>query len=292
MEKSDIDRLFKEALEKNVMQAKVSFQDHERVVSFIVEKEIESEHQKIIIGRNESLGRLMVIDEEIQFTEVDFSVYHELMVWPAMILSGRKVKELNIAIYGGGDGLAANEILKFGVVPTIVDLDGSVINVCRDHFSDLNEGSLNRSHVIIGDALKHDPEEKYDILFVDLTDQVACPFLYDEAAIAKYKNDLKPGGLMLFYAEHMLARSFFPGLRRHFGHNFAYGAFTPFVDSYFTFCLFSDHPIDASKLKRTKRKGKYFCRQHVHEIDFQRLPKINFREKFEASRVASFVIKN
>lgn len=266
------------------LAAKISFQDHTRIVEFYVDKIINSGMQEIIFGHNKSLGRLMVIDGEVQFTEIDYFVYHELMVWPAMILALKIKKAINVGILGGGDGFAASEVLKFGVIPTIIDLDPSVVNICRDNISDLNNGSLNKAHVVIGDALEYTPEEKFDVELIDLTAQSACPFLYGEDAINKYKSNLAPGGLILFYAEHMLARSFYPKLREYFSHSFAYGAFTPFVDSYFTFSLFSDSPIDSAKLKRTKRKGKYFCRQHIHEIDFSRLPKMEFEEKFEVGK--------
>lgn len=288
MKKTEIaSHLIGEALKQNKREAKISFKDHVRIVSFTAEKVIRSQHQVITIGRNESLGRLLVIDGEVQFTERDFSTYHELMVWPAMILRSGD----NVAIYGGGDGLAAAEILKFKVTPTIVDLDDSVINVCREYFSDLNQGSLDKAKIIVGDALEHQPKDKYDVIFVDLTDQVACPFLYDEKAIAKYRGDLKESGIILFYGEYMLARKFYAGLKKHFRHSFAYGAFMQFVDSYFTFSLFCDKPINAAKLKRTKMEGRYFCRRHIHEVDFDHLPEMDFREFFEVNQVASFLIK-
>lgn len=257
-------------------EAVIRHQDYLRVIRFAVDEEIESDHQRITIGHNEYLGRLMVIDDEIQFSELDHSTYHELMVWPSMILRQGD----NVAIYGGGDGLAAAEVLKFGVVPTIVDLDDSVIKVCRDRFSDLNHGSLDRAKIVIGDALQHRPKKKYDIIFVDLTDQVACPFLYDEAAIAKYKSDLARGGIILFYGERMLARSFYGRLGYYFNQSLVYGAFMEFVGSLFTFSMFSDGPLDAEKVKSSELAGSYFIGRHFHELDLGHLPKVDFPETF------------
>jgi hypothetical protein len=99
-------------------------------------------------------------------------------------------------------------------------------------------------------------------------------------------------GVILFYAEYMMAGGFYDGLCRHFQCSFPYGAFTQFVDSYFTFCLFSNWNIDVPKIKRTRREGRYFCRKHVHQLDFDFMPRMPFEETFEVAKVAEVVLKD
>jgi spermidine synthase len=253
---------------KKTIQAVVEHEGYTRIFTDIeVVHEIHSNEQRIIVGKSPFLGRLLIIDDEIQFTESCYEIYHELFCHPAIMLR----RGDNFAIYGGGDGLLASEIVKLGYRPTMVELDPEVIKICRQHFSDLNSLGFDEekgAKIIIDSALLHKPEKKYDIIFVDLTDHVACPDLYCENALAKYKKDLAPGGLIVFYAEPKIASNgFYNKLRRHFKYNVLYGAYMHFVGSFFTFGIFSDRQISVKKIKESGWVGDYFSGTLFHEID-------------------------
>ena len=78
-------------------------------------------YQKLVITKNKEDIRLF-IDGNVQFSSIDEYRYHELLVHiPVSTVNKRE----NILVLGGGDGLAAREILKYEDVKniTIVDLD-------------------------------------------------------------------------------------------------------------------------------------------------------------------------
>jgi len=110
--------------------------------------------QKIVITRWKKFYWLF-INGQTQFSSFDEEKYHEPLVHPAMNLTANRSFAL---ILGGGDGLAAREILKYPDVKsvTIVDLDPGMTNLAKTHptLLDLNRGSLNdsRVHVINKDA--------------------------------------------------------------------------------------------------------------------------------------------
>ena len=73
----------------------------------------------------------LYLNGHLQFSSVDEYRYHEALVHPAMLAPGPKRR---ILILGGGDGLAAREVLSFNEVQDVVlvDLDPKVTNIFRD----------------------------------------------------------------------------------------------------------------------------------------------------------------
>lgn len=135
----------------------------------------QTKYQKIVVTKHRDDLRLF-LNGNIQFSSIDEYRYHEALVHPAMSLS----KELkNILILGGGDGLAAREILKYGNKVkniVLVDLDPEVVSFCSSNplIKDLNNNSLENEKVEIinTDAYKYleDTKKKFDVIIVDLPD--------------------------------------------------------------------------------------------------------------------------
>ena len=70
---------------------------------------------------NRGGGRVdFFIDLQLQFSSVDEFRYHEALVHPAMTLANSRE---NVLILGGGDGLAAREVLKYAEVQRILLVD-------------------------------------------------------------------------------------------------------------------------------------------------------------------------
>ncbi|MBL42848.1 MAG: spermidine synthase [Rhodospirillaceae bacterium] len=158
-------------------------------------------YQNVKIFQNDSLGKVLVLDEIIQLTEADEANYHEMMVH-VPLFSATKVKK--ILIIGGADGGILREILKHPVYSvTLVDIDGEIINICKKYLPSISNNSFNdtRAKVIIDDGSNFVTKcsEKYDIIIIDSTD----PFGPGEALFSKdfYKKISKiltPEGIAIF----------------------------------------------------------------------------------------------
>lgn len=117
----------------------------------------------------------LFIDGQIQFSSVDEYRYHEALVHPAMSLAKRRARVL---ILGGGDGLAAREVLKYPDVEliTLVDIDPTIVEMCRNNpeIAALNEGSLDhpKLRIVYEDAYKfvENTGELFDAALIDLPD--------------------------------------------------------------------------------------------------------------------------
>jgi len=119
-------------------------------------------YQRIVITRGHR-GFSLFLNGNLQFAAVDEYRYHEALVVPAM----RGAKEVKrVLILGGGDGLAAREVLRFPEVEsvTLVDLDPAMtkLAVNFEELAALNRHSLEnpKLHVINDDALRFLDETK------------------------------------------------------------------------------------------------------------------------------------
>ncbi|MDJ0762737.1 MAG: polyamine aminopropyltransferase [Myxococcota bacterium] len=95
----------------------------------------------------------LYINGHLQFSSEDEHIYHELLVHPPMAVANSRKQVL---VLGGGDGLAAREILRYGDVAdiTIVDLDARITELAATHpdLIRLNQGALIGSRVSIDAA--------------------------------------------------------------------------------------------------------------------------------------------
>lgn len=172
----------------------------------------QSKYQKINITKWKKDIRLF-INYHLQFCSVDEYRYHEALIHPAM---GAVNKIENVLILGGGDGLAARELLKYDSLKsiTLVDLDPEIIKVCSENFeiSKLNKNSLKspKLRYFALDAYKflEISTKKYDCIFIDLPDSnnISVNKLYTVQFYNLVKKNLSENGAVavqstsLFYA--------------------------------------------------------------------------------------------
>lgn len=134
----------------------------------------QTKYQKLVLTQNKEDIRLF-IDGNVQFSSIDEHRYHELLVHVPMSLMKNHEEVL---ILGGGDGLAAREILKYPNVKniTVVDLDKEMTDLAVNNriFRELNKDSfLNpKVHIYNDDAFKFIENSKnyYDVIIIDLPD--------------------------------------------------------------------------------------------------------------------------
>lgn len=163
-------------------------------------------YQRIVLTRWRDDIRLY-LNGHIQLCSIDEARYHEALVIPAM--SACPSPE-DILILGGGDGMAAREVLKFKDVKRIVlvDLDPAMTRLgrTRPELVQLNRNSFNDSRITIvnRDALKfvEGSREFFDVILIDLPDPntEALSKLYSSAFYALCARRLKAGGLMVTQA--------------------------------------------------------------------------------------------
>jgi spermidine synthase len=163
----------------------------------------ETPYQHIIMTKEQGDYRLY-LDGNLQFSSVDEARYHEVLVHPTMALAKHP---RNVLILGGGDGLAAREVLKYDQVKhiTLVDLDPEMTHLGETYpmLVDLNKGSLNndRVKVINKDAFKfmQHTHELYDVVLVDLPDpnNINLNKVYTKEFYSLIRNHLSPEGAMM-----------------------------------------------------------------------------------------------
>ena len=116
----------------------------------------------------------------------------------------------NVLILGGGDGMAAREILRYTTVKqiTLVDLDPTVTHLFQSNalLRPLNKDSLNneRVKIINQDAWKflENNADLYDAIFIDLPDpnNISLSKLYSVPFYTLVKQHLAQAGIMTVQA--------------------------------------------------------------------------------------------
>lgn len=159
-----------------------------------------STYQRIIVTKGKT-GYALFLNGNLQFNSFDEYRYHEALVHPAFAAFGKDAKR--ILVLGGGDGLAAREILKYKSVEsvTLVDLDPEMTKISRSVpvLGELNRHSLEdpRVSVINNDAfvwLDSVETEPFDIAIVDFPDpnNFALGKLYTTRFYNLLKKKLRP----------------------------------------------------------------------------------------------------
>ncbi|MBI3946960.1 MAG: polyamine aminopropyltransferase [Armatimonadetes bacterium] len=134
----------------------------------------ETPYQHVTVTRYHRDVRLF-INGNLEFSSIDEYRYHEPLVH---IPAGFVPRVENALILGGGDGLAAREILRYPELRAVVlvDIDPDIVRLCREDptLRALNAGALEdpRVRVVNTDAYKFLEGDSglYDLIVVDLPD--------------------------------------------------------------------------------------------------------------------------
>jgi len=156
-------------------------------------------YQRIVITRGRASFQLF-LNGNLQFSSADEHRYHEALVHPALSLAPAARRVL---VLGGGDGLAARELLKYPDLAEIVlvDLDPAMTRIAAELplLREQNKGSFlsPRVHVVNEDAyvwLGAD-HGRFDAAIVDFPDpnNFALGKLYTTRFYRMLKKALAPG---------------------------------------------------------------------------------------------------
>ncbi len=163
---------------------------------------VSTPYQRIVLTRRGNNVSLF-LNGNLQFASIDEYRYHEALVLPAM---GRVADPANILILGGGDGLAAREVLRHPGVErvTLVDLDPAMTRMFSHipMLTELNQGSLSdpRLTVINADGFRwvREARGRYDAIIVDFPDPTdfALGKLYTTSFYRALRRRVAPGGIV------------------------------------------------------------------------------------------------
>jgi spermidine synthase len=168
-----------------------------------VEKILEdfySEFNHIEIIKTRSFGKMLLLDNEIQFTELDEFIYHEMFCFPSLFSHPHPTR---ILIIGGGDLLLARQVLKYPSIEVIdlIELDSYVIKFCKKHFKHLLRDTSSHPKLTVkiqdGNEYIKETSNSYDIIYIDLPDDKKnCKFAYEDEFYIDIKNILTPKGIL------------------------------------------------------------------------------------------------
>ncbi|MBL8379453.1 MAG: polyamine aminopropyltransferase [Burkholderiales bacterium] len=215
-----------------------------------------SPFQTIEVFETADLGRLMRLDGCNMVSEADEFLYHEPLIHPAALAHPAPRSAL---IIGGGDGGAAEELLKHDAIAqvTLCELDAEVVAMARAHFGAVHRGAFDEERVrlVIGDGLAFAAEQRAacDLVFLDLTDPLGpAAALYGEEAYRRFANALAPGGILVTHIGSPFSHPARVGtamreLRQVFRHVSACFVHIPIYGALWGFALASDK-VDAAAL--------------------------------------------
>ncbi len=196
-----------------------------------------------------TFGRVMRLDGCFMTSERDEFFYHECMTHPAAIAHPNPQQAL---IIGGGDGGAAEELLKHNSMQRVVlaELDEAVIAASKAELHAVHNGVWDnpRLQVRIGDGMAYVDctDERFDLVLMDLTDpDTPAGSLYEAAALRRMQRVLTPGGALVlhlgspvFHPEQV--RNLVATLRGVFRHVSCYGVYVPLYGAYWGMAVCSD----------------------------------------------------
>lgn len=227
----------------------------------------QSEYQRIDVFETQELGKMIVLDGEIIFSQADEFIYNEMVVHVPMAVHPC-VKQ--VLIIGGGDGGVARVLTEYPEIEHIdvVEQDEKFVEISREFFPESAEGFDDERVTITNmDGLRflRRCTDKYDLIINDTTD----PFGYAEGLFTRefygscYRA-LKEDGIMVyqhgspFYDEDEEAfRAMHRKAYKSFPINRVYQANIPTCPSgywMFGFASKKYHPLKDLDVKRWKAR--------------------------------------
>ena len=168
------------------------------IEDLIMEKR--SPYQEIKVVKSRNLGNVLILDNIFQTSERDEFFYHEPLVHVPLITHENPTEVL---IIGGGDGGAAEEVLKHPSVERciMVELDGDVFEAASQYFNIIHRNVFqnDRFKFVIKDGSEYlkEHQDKFDVIILDLTDPIGKSIpLYSTHFYQALKEHLNPGGLV------------------------------------------------------------------------------------------------
>ncbi len=155
-------------------------------------------------------GRVLRLDGVFQTSEKDEFFYHENIVHVPAITHPAPRSAL---VIGGGDGGAAEELLKHGSMERVVlaELDEGVVEAAKRHLGAIHRGAFDDPRLSVrimdGKAYVEGTADRYDLVVLDLTDPSGpSQALYTREFYQACRGILNPGGILTLHVESPISR--------------------------------------------------------------------------------------
>ena len=163
--------------------------------------ETRTEFQHLMIFENPRFGRVMALDGIVQTTERDEFCYHEMLAHVPILAHGNAKR---VAIVGGGDGGALEEVLKHDDVEraVMIEIDPGVVEICREYLPGISNGAFedSRHELVFADGIRFmkETDETFDVIIIDSTDPdgPSVP-LFSQAFYADCRDRLSDRGVLV-----------------------------------------------------------------------------------------------
>jgi len=126
-------------------------------------------YQEILVADVPNHGKTLILDDELQSSQLTYKKYHEAMIMPYTPQPNERV-----LVLGAGEGVLIDLLLRKGWKNIdALELDEHVIPIYDEHLSDWNNHIYKRTdeyNLIIGDGLKHlksTPNSSYSYILLD-----------------------------------------------------------------------------------------------------------------------------
>ena len=172
--------------------------------SFLVGRELfrsQDGLQEIVLFETPGFGRVLTLDGVVQVTTGDEFIYHEMLAHVPLYAHGRV---RSACVVGGGDGGMLREILKHSGVEraVLVEIDGAVVEFCRQYLPDVSAGAFDdsRTEIVIADGVDYmrTTAERFDLIVVDSTDPIGPGgVLFTEDFYRDCARCLNSGGIVV-----------------------------------------------------------------------------------------------
>ncbi len=180
-------------------ESMLAWSERENYVDTVVFAE-STPYQRIVITRAHDDTRLY-LNGNLQFSSRDEYRYHESLVHPAL---ARLPHARRVLVLGGGDGLAAREVLRYPQIEhvTLVDLDPAMTRLfsTQELLTPLNDSSLRSPRVTVVNADAFTwlgaNRETFDCIVADFPDpsNFSIGKLYTTAFFQRIRGALAAGG--------------------------------------------------------------------------------------------------
>jgi spermidine synthase len=248
----------------------------------------QSAFQRVQVVKTRGLGRMLILDGNLQAAEADEHGYHELITHPALCRKGAGAGGKRVLIIGGGDGGAAREALRHADVEKVdlCDIDGMVLDAAREMLPTMwctpEGGSLDddprfEAHVLDGVKFLQETEQRWDLIVVDASDPIGPgTVLYSNEFYSALERCLTDTGAVTvqagswFYLPEVL-QTVRKGLASVFGRVAAYQCFTAiYPGGFWNLCMATrgDDPLDVDEARAGAIEGTRFYDAAAHRAAF------------------------